>query len=831
MASDTEVARLKVVLESEVKSAVAGMKEVQTAVDKAGKAFTQNGDLAVSFGKTIDDLGSRMSSTAGSFLALGALRSPFGFIQESVAQFSKMEDLQIAFKGLTGSAEAAGNLMGKLKKFAADTPFEMPELAATAKQLIAFGQDHRDVIPLVKQLGDVSAGTGTQIGDLAYLMGTLKSQGRAFTVDINQFAGRGIPIWEELAMQMFKSKQATSQVRAEVEKGKVTYTMVAQAFKAMSDDGGKFHDMMLDKSKGLAGIQSTLGDAVGQFQEEIGKLVVEQFRLKEATQAVTVGFESMKAGIEGMPKWLKFTSASAATLATGLGVLVVSWKVGAMMVGMLVGNMRHMVTTAKAAYSAIIALNAASKAQIVVTQEATAFQARQTAVIAGNARAVWAMRAAYAGLTVAVAVGLTAAFVSAEGSAAALNRQMEESDRLTAKITGRLGEKFAESDKNIDTLKASNPRDAIEANAKELEEARKQVQGYAASVDAAAKAVKRAKEQSIADISKDDSGWGPSGADLARFGEWYSFMARQAGLDVAGAENKELKERQAILDEWRARVEKLESAERDLAKTQEKLQADVDGVTRKIKEQADTMGMTAEEKELRRLADLGADVQAAYAAIAEAEQKRRRAEDDAEIKKTSASLREQIDTFKMTAHEKRMYALATSTASAEDKAFARRLSEQVDMLEYRKDIVEKGRAVIDKFKTPVEKLADAEAELSEMFLNGAIDAETYNKAIGQAAQGVDHLKASIEDAASAGSADAAARVAAYADMLSGFQGDQKGTTQSAIGRGGVGRQAEAYARQDNMIVEAINRVYEINKAQLEKTGETVAIGSSTGLED
>ena len=69
-------------------------------------------------------------------------------------------------------------------------------------------------------LGNVAAGVGSQLGDLAYLYGTLRTQGRAYAVDIRQFAGRGIPIYEELAKVLRVTKDNVSEL---VKEGKVGF--------------------------------------------------------------------------------------------------------------------------------------------------------------------------------------------------------------------------------------------------------------------------------------------------------------------------------------------------------------------------------------------------------------------------------------------------------------------------------------------------------------------------------------------------------------------------------------------------------------------------------
>lgn len=115
-------------------------------------------------------------------------------------------------------------------------------------------------------LGDVASGLQIPIGQLIYLYGTLRTQGRAMTVDIRQFAGRGIPIYEELAKVLGVSKDQVGEL---VKEGKVGFKEIEQAFKNMTSEGGKFANLM-ESSAGtwpqrLSNIEDTLFQKMNEF--------------------------------------------------------------------------------------------------------------------------------------------------------------------------------------------------------------------------------------------------------------------------------------------------------------------------------------------------------------------------------------------------------------------------------------------------------------------------------------------------------------------------------------------------------------------------------------
>ena len=238
--------------------ATANIKAEITAEDHASKALH---GFAASVGHMGDIIANSMKGAALAFTAAGT--AAIGFAVKSAAEF---EQTRIGLENMLGSAAGAKSLLKDISDFAARTPFEFPELAQATRQLVAFGFSASDAFDTMKQLGDVSAAVGAPINDLAYLMGTLRTQGRAFTVDIRQFAQRGIPIYEYLAKVLKTNEQEISKM---IEAGKIGFPEVQKAFQMMTAEGGKFHNTMEKQSKSLSGLFSTLKDTLSSAGREI----------------------------------------------------------------------------------------------------------------------------------------------------------------------------------------------------------------------------------------------------------------------------------------------------------------------------------------------------------------------------------------------------------------------------------------------------------------------------------------------------------------------------------------------------------------------------------
>lgn len=234
------------------------MREMQqSVVDLTRKADKEVNELENSF----SNLG-KIAAGAFAFNELSQLA------QKVVTVRGEFQQLEISFTTMLKSKAKADQLMSEVVQLAATTPFGLKDAAAATKQLLAYGSASTEVIGELRMLGDVAAGVSAPIGDLAYLYGTLRTQGKAMTVDIRQFAGRGIPIYEELAKVL---KINTEEVAAFVSEGKVGFKDVQQAFKNMSGEGGTFQNLMAEQSKSLTGLTSQFADAVDIMFNDIGR--------------------------------------------------------------------------------------------------------------------------------------------------------------------------------------------------------------------------------------------------------------------------------------------------------------------------------------------------------------------------------------------------------------------------------------------------------------------------------------------------------------------------------------------------------------------------------
>jgi len=244
-----------------VSAAAHKMSKVASAgISKVGHV----GSEALSKGWEYSLLG--MKAGLGAVLA-GGVAAGAG-IFESINKAAEHEQTQIAFEVLIGNAKKAEETLKSLREYANRTPFQFPEIASAARQLIAFGLSADDAVRTIARLGDVAAGVQTPIGDIAELYGKVKVGSRMTGEEIRQFTHQGIPIFAELARQF---GVAESQVRKLVETGKVGFPQVEQAFIAMTSKGGKFYGMTARESLTTKGLFTTLKDVIDDVMRALGE--------------------------------------------------------------------------------------------------------------------------------------------------------------------------------------------------------------------------------------------------------------------------------------------------------------------------------------------------------------------------------------------------------------------------------------------------------------------------------------------------------------------------------------------------------------------------------
>ena len=217
--------------------------------------------------------GQAMQSVVGVFLGgglLGILQMVLGGIfnlgKSAVKAAADMEGLKTAVEVFLKSGAAATKFLRDIQKFAADTPFEFPELAEAGKKLLAFGYSGEGALALLRKLGDVAAATQVPITELAAIIGKAKLGEKIQGEELNQLADRGINVFPQLAKIL---NTTTDQIKKLGSEGKISYADLEKAITMATEKGGQFYGMMEKQSRTFNGLMSTLSDNFNQFVQSL----------------------------------------------------------------------------------------------------------------------------------------------------------------------------------------------------------------------------------------------------------------------------------------------------------------------------------------------------------------------------------------------------------------------------------------------------------------------------------------------------------------------------------------------------------------------------------
>jgi tape measure domain-containing protein len=228
------------------------------------------------------------SSTIVKFTGIaGGIGAVFGALKgaaSGITLAAQLEQVGVAFETMLGSGQAAKALMDQLTQFSSQTPFEFPEIASSAKKLLAFGVGAGDMTNKLRMLGDIAAGAGAPLEEIASIYGKVKSRGQLTGETLNQLAEKGIPIYSALAQTM---GVAETQVAGLVSAGKVGFVQVDAALGSLTKTGGQFAGMMDKQSQTMAGLWSTLTDNIGLSLAGLVTSMVDAFSLRDAMKALS----------------------------------------------------------------------------------------------------------------------------------------------------------------------------------------------------------------------------------------------------------------------------------------------------------------------------------------------------------------------------------------------------------------------------------------------------------------------------------------------------------------------------------------------------------------
>ena len=255
------------------------------------------------FNSGISKLGGIAKKGAGvAVAAVGAVTAALGAgVVAGVKYNASIESYQTSFEVMTGSAEKAAEVIDKLKKVGAETPFELQDLADTTQLLMNYGFSADEAMDKMMMLGDISQGSADKMSRIATAYGQMSSAGKVSLEDVKQMIEAGFNPLQEISES---TGESMASLYDRISKGTISVDEITASMQRATSEGGKYFQSMEKQSQTFSGLISTLKDNAQQLLGEIVKPISDgltESLLPAAISAIeqlTQGFEEN--GVSGM---------------------------------------------------------------------------------------------------------------------------------------------------------------------------------------------------------------------------------------------------------------------------------------------------------------------------------------------------------------------------------------------------------------------------------------------------------------------------------------------------------------------------------------------------
>lgn len=199
--------------------------------------------------------------------AIGSVTAALGAGAVAGVKYNaSIETYQTSFEVMTGSAEKAAEVIDRLKKVGAETPFELPDLADTTQLLMNYGLTADEAMDKMMMLGDISQGSADKMSRIAMAYGQMSSAGKVQLEDVKQMIEAGFNPLQEISES---TGESMSSLYDRISKGTISVDEITASMERATSEGGKYYQSMQKQSQTFDGMISTLKDNAQQLLGDV----------------------------------------------------------------------------------------------------------------------------------------------------------------------------------------------------------------------------------------------------------------------------------------------------------------------------------------------------------------------------------------------------------------------------------------------------------------------------------------------------------------------------------------------------------------------------------
>jgi len=346
----------RILLQDEFSKKAAEVKRSVEAMSKSFDALSAGGSVGMrKVGMGLGGLATRaaMMGGFGKSMMTHVTAPLLAAAGASLHAYQKFQTLEIGFSAMMHSAKKGHQMMVMLKDFASRGVFTASDVMTAGSQLITAGVPASQVKEDLKMLGDIAAGTGRRISDVASMYTRVKMIGHAYFIDFRMAGINQI----DLLKQMSKGLGVTTQdVARYASQGLITFDMYRNALKSMTNKNGIFFNQIYLHLHTMLGATNKLKENLELTAGAFGAQLDEQYKVTDNLLRYS---EMLKRVYDDMPGFIARHKTLISTLATLAKFLVV---IGPILYGMslIIKGITTVITTISMLKKAFIAIRAAA---------------------------------------------------------------------------------------------------------------------------------------------------------------------------------------------------------------------------------------------------------------------------------------------------------------------------------------------------------------------------------------------------------------------------------------------------------------------------------------
>lgn len=243
--------------------------KVQAKTEAAGRSAAAMAAKWQSAGAKLRGVGANLSIFSVALGALGGM---------AISKAADMEMISKSFEVFVGDADQAKASLAGLIEFSKKTPFLFQDVAQMGKHLLAMGLSVKELPRTVKMLGELASASNRPLREVGELWGKIITQGRVTGEEVLSLASKGVNVTKMLSDI---TGMTAFEVKKEIEKGALTFTLVDQLVTKLTTGTGILSGLTEDLSTTLTGMWSTFRGNMDLALISMGNTIVKTFGVKE----------------------------------------------------------------------------------------------------------------------------------------------------------------------------------------------------------------------------------------------------------------------------------------------------------------------------------------------------------------------------------------------------------------------------------------------------------------------------------------------------------------------------------------------------------------------